>query len=114
MAREMKHQSWDLQVKRIQTQMKYPWHEWLNGSMWLLIQGEDFDMPLEQFRLYVLRYCSEHSVQVKTKKNREGNALYIKAYGRTSRNGVRRREHFEAYRDRYNKIHGPYKEGRDD
>lgn len=29
---------------------KYPWEEWLDGSIWRLEKGEDFDVDTESFR----------------------------------------------------------------
>ena len=32
---------------------RYPWSRWENGDTHIAVQGEDFDVPLEQFRVMV-------------------------------------------------------------
>lgn len=96
MATEMPHHSWDdyglRRPKKIWN--KYPWEEWLNGHMWLLIQGEDYDTDTETFQNYVYQYASRHNIIVKTQQNEERTGLYIKAVKNNTRTGLRRSRHF--------------------
>lgn len=103
MATEMKGSSWDdYGKKRTKARIRYPWHLWLNGSMWYLVHGEDIDkdMELVQFQRYVYTYASIHGVKVKTKLDEWNSGIYIKAYANTSRTGLRRSRHFRSIQRR--------------
>lgn len=105
MAEEYKHHSWDdFGPKKVSSRVKYPWHEWLNGSIWLLVRGEDFDMETEVFRRYILNYCAEKDIKVKTKKAENGKDLYIKVVYGTSKQGVRRSRHFRGLKRRIEQL----------
>ena len=107
MAEELKHKSWDLYTqphRRTSVPVKYPWAQWLNGSMWYLVEGEDYDIPTKQFQGYIYRYCSDNKVKVKTKVTWDGKALYIKAIHRTSKRGLRRQSHFQQLQNRYEEL----------
>ena len=79
MAEELKNRQWDkLKPQRRKHLLRYPWHDWLNGSTWLLLQGEDFDIPPVEFQAYVLHLARENNARVKTMINEEGTGVYIK------------------------------------
>lgn len=101
----MKYKAWDnYGPKAVTANQIYPWHKWLNGSMWLLIQGEDFHGTTKNFRKYLFSYCWEHGIKVKTKQAENRRDLYIKAVGRTTRDGIRRRQHFRALERRWEEL----------
>lgn len=113
MAKEMKHHSWDdYGLQRTQPiYNRYPWERWLNGSMWLLIEGEDYE-NLEGFRNYLYAYCYRHSIEVKTQQNEERNGLYIKAIKNNTREGLRRSRHFrQLRRNRHARIRRMHEDG---
>lgn len=97
MAQEMKYHAWDdYGKKRTKARIRYPWHLWLNGSMWLLVQGEDFDCSIHQFQIYAHGYATNHGIRIKTKRTEDGDGLYIKAYRNSTKEGLRRSRHFRA------------------
>ena len=112
MAEEMKYHQWDLYGYRrpMKAHVRYPWHRWLNGSMWLLVQGEDFDGETEddtnKFRRYLLAYAQNHNIRVKTKIAENRRDLYIKAVANTTKQGRKRARHFRRVRERWLADHG--------
>lgn len=54
----------------------YPWEEWQDGSAWLILQGEDFEVDLKsmQSQLYLRAKASNMQVraQLQTDPNRPG------------------------------------------
>lgn len=56
----------------------YPWDEWLDGSVWLLKQGEDFQTSVNAFRATAHVAGKRRGVKVATRKRDEG--LYIQAF----------------------------------
>lgn len=115
MAEEMKHKSWDdYGLQRTQPiYNKYPWEQWLNGSMWLLLEGEDYpDGQMTSFRNYLYDYCYRHGIVVKTQQNEERNGLYIKAIKNNTREGLRRSRHFrQLRRNRHARIRRMHEDG---
>lgn len=55
----------------------YPWHDWLDGSTWLLTPGEDFKQPVPAFRTLAYRIAKENEYRLRTRLRPEG--LYIQA-----------------------------------
>lgn len=58
------------------TEPKYPWDQWMNGSWWLIKQGEDFDSQIESLRTGLLNRARRHGVPVKVHKR--GDTLLFK------------------------------------
>lgn len=111
MAKEMKGAHWDVHGKKFYNgPVKYPWAQWFNGSMWLLIQGEDFDWDTKEFQRYLLTFAKRWNVNVKTKTAENGKDLYIKATGNRPLKdpGKRRNEHFKAIERTREERYGPY------
>lgn len=78
MAKEMKGVQWDLlKPQRRAHLMRYPWHEYFNGSTWLLLHGEDFDVEPTEFQRYVLEIARENRFNVRTMLNEEGNGVWV-------------------------------------
>lgn len=112
MGEELKHKSWDdygwgrFNKKHI----RYPWHRWLNGSMWLLVLGQDFDgdskEDTERFRKYVYQYAKGHGIKVKTKIAENRRDLFIKAVKNTTTDGLRRSKFFREYGRQHQRLHG--------
>ena len=58
---------------------EYPWHEWLDGSVWELTLGEDFHTPsVPKFRDQVKYVAGRQGKAIRTRIR--GNRLYIQAY----------------------------------
>lgn len=45
---------------------KYPWDEWLDGSVWRLIGGRDFQVPADNFRRHVCTTAKRRGLEVRT------------------------------------------------
>lgn len=43
---------------------KYPWNEWLDGSSWRLIRGEDYDIEDNNMRMQVRGAAKRRNLQV--------------------------------------------------
>jgi hypothetical protein len=61
---------------------KYPWDEWLDGSVWELTSGEDFAVSLFSFRTAAYGAAAARGLRVRTSVQR--NALVIQAYRKDS------------------------------
>jgi len=61
----------------LQRGSRYPWGEWLDGSVWMLTQGEDFSGTAEHFRAHVYSAAKVRGLAAKT--SRTGDTLYIQA-----------------------------------
>lgn len=46
---------------------KYPWHEWFDGGVWLLRQGEDFQTSAASMRATAFRAAAAASKQIRTR-----------------------------------------------
>jgi len=73
--------------------VRYPWHEWLDGQCWVLIQGEDFQGSVRNFQQMFHRvvrrlYGLDVRIRTKTWKDPEGNRTGIKVQRTVDRNGV--------------------------
>lgn len=108
MAEELRGHHWDAVGKKyLHQSIRYPWAKWFNGSMWLLIQGEDFTGDTAKFQRYLLRYAKDWNVKVKTKKAANGKDLYIKAIGGRPlkpESGKKKNMHFDALDRRYEQL----------
>lgn len=99
MAKRLPHAQWDkLASRSFMGIAVHAWDEWLDGSTWLLLEGEDYRMPTHVFQNYVLVYARKHDIDVKTKTLATKDGLYVKAGPRTTRNSKKRKAHFEAMR----------------
>lgn len=63
---------------------KYPWAEWLNGGVWHIKQGEDFDVDIASMRSCVYMAAKRHKKIVKTHIPKKRNSLYIQAIGKAN------------------------------
>jgi hypothetical protein len=52
---------------------RYPWDEWLNGEVWQVQQGEDFDCTMASF--YTLLWVTAKTRGGKARTTRDGNTL---------------------------------------
>lgn len=57
---------------------KYPWHEWLNGSPWRCVKGEDFHCEVKTFRGVARKAAKREGLELQSQ--RVGQAVIIQAY----------------------------------
>lgn len=57
---------------------KYDWDKWLDGRIWRLVRGEDFDLTLDQFRNQVHNRARARNMYVTCQKHGQ-DALVIQA-----------------------------------
>jgi hypothetical protein len=57
----------------------YPWDEWLDGSIWKLVRGDDFTTKTKSFQYQVYAKAARRDVNVRVSV-RDGNTLVIQAY----------------------------------
>jgi hypothetical protein len=88
-------------AKRVDTfpdlpsQSRYPWDEWLDGSVWELVLGEDFNGKPATFRSVAIVQAKKRHGRVKTRLLRakdpgEADRLYVQ-FEQGARQQVRRR-----------------------
>lgn len=58
---------------------KYPWDKWFNGRLHTLVQGVDFEIPIETFRISVANTARRKSVLVLTTRKGD-NELVIQKF----------------------------------
>lgn len=56
---------------------KYPWKKWFDGSVWVLKQGEDFDVDIESMRSAVYMAASRYKIKVRTHVPKQRTSIYI-------------------------------------
>lgn len=47
---------------------KYPWDEWLDGSVWKLTKGEDFDVEPDSMTVTIYTTAKKRGHKVRTSK----------------------------------------------
>ena len=57
----------------------YPWEEWLDGHVWRLMQGEDFQGDAKGFKSTARSAAGRAGLQIITRTTDEPGALYIQA-----------------------------------
>jgi hypothetical protein len=55
-----------------ETPRRYPWHEWTDGSIWEIRQGEDYDVPTENMRVNLHEHAKRYVMVVRTEKVSDG------------------------------------------
>jgi len=55
-----------LQGTNLDDRVRYPWHEWSDGSVWVLTRGEDFDIIPESLQKLAYRWARRHGMRVRT------------------------------------------------
>lgn len=50
------------------TPRRYPWAEWADGSIWEILQGEDYDVPTENMRVNLHERGKRYAQVVRTEK----------------------------------------------
>jgi len=45
---------------------KYPWDEWLNGAIWVVTKGEDFDCQTDSFVAALDYACKTRKLKYQT------------------------------------------------
>lgn len=68
----------------------YPWDEWLDGSIWRLEKGRDFECRYNSFRSHVHVEAKKRGLRVRT-SGETATTLVIQAY-KPSENGKVKRK----------------------
>lgn len=55
----------------------YPWSQWLNGRIWELTQGEDFDVSSQDFQAICHRRAKARGQRVRTRC--VGNKVWLQS-----------------------------------
>lgn len=61
----------------------YPWIDWLNGHLWELVPGQDFQESVPTFRARAYRAMKRVTIsgdRVRTKFNKKTGVLYLQAF----------------------------------
>ena len=56
---------------------RYTWDQWLDGNIWALTKGDDFEQDSEHFRAQV--YIAARNRGKKARTTRAGDVLHIQA-----------------------------------
>jgi hypothetical protein len=73
------------------SQSRYPWDEWLDGSVWELIPGQDFSGKPANFRSVATGQAKKRNGKVKTRLLRaDGPEQTDRLYVQFEQNGRRR------------------------
>lgn len=56
----------------------YPWEEWLDGSVWEIIQGEDFDSKISSFVVTIRQAAKRHGLKVTL--TTQDDRIFLQAY----------------------------------
>lgn len=61
---------------------KYPWDDWLDGSVWLLRRGEDFSTSILSFRATASTMAKRSGKKLRSRavSDENGEGLAIQAY----------------------------------
>lgn len=52
--------SWDFSGKHVTAGPKYPYSQWLDGSVWKLKRGKDFDCTITSLRSGITKWVDRH------------------------------------------------------
>ena len=92
---ELRNRSWDdFGIDKQPFEVRYPWHRWLNGRLWFLVQGVHYETSTKKFQEYAHEYVTTHGIRIRTKQNEARTGLFVQAFKLTSGDGERRRRHF--------------------
>lgn len=76
--------------------LRYPWHLWLNGDLWFLIRGVDFDSSVRDMQRKIWVVATSWGIRYRTEQDEFKRGLWIKATANTTRQGLHRSKHFRA------------------
>lgn len=54
---------------------KYPWKDWMNGEIYRVTEGEDFEVAARNFRTSLFNAAKRHDLKVRTKQE-EGAVVF--------------------------------------
>lgn len=78
MARQL--ESFDFGRGRPKGTSRYDWDHWLDGSIWELTQGLDFQRTVEEFRNVVYVTAARRGIKVRTSSRRGSDVVVVQAY----------------------------------
>ena len=53
---------------------RYPWHEWTDGSVWEIVQGEDYNLLTENMQVNLHMRAAKEGKRVQTRRIRENGS----------------------------------------
>lgn len=70
----------------------YPWAEWGDGSIWEILQGEDYDVPTENMRVNLHERGKRYAQVVRTEKfnDQRGEGLRFRFQSAPRRSPIRK------------------------
>lgn len=54
---------------------KYDWTTWLDGQIYALVEGEDYEIPTENFRVAAHAAATRMNIKVRTRRTEHGMVL---------------------------------------
>jgi len=57
--------------------VRYPWADWLDGRLWKLVHGEDYQVTPRVMGAQAHRMCKDWGIQCRTRV--EGDVLWLQA-----------------------------------
>jgi hypothetical protein len=67
------------QFKKTGRGERYPWDQWLDGSIWVLTKGEDFDCTITAIRSGAFAAAARRRIKVRT-SNPDDQTLILQGY----------------------------------
>lgn len=60
---------------------RYPWSDWMDGSIWQARTGKDFTGDAEQFRGYLHSKATDSGLKVRTSVNKKTGTVVFQFHG---------------------------------
>jgi hypothetical protein len=54
---------------------RYPWKEWADGDVWLILRGEDYLVSDDSFRVSARMYATRHGMFLRSRKDPQGMVI---------------------------------------
>lgn len=58
---------------------KYPWREWLDGRIWKIVKGKDYEISTQQMRNSVAGAAARQGKAIRTEVVDDGKAIVFQA-----------------------------------
>jgi hypothetical protein len=57
---------------------RYPWHQWLDGQVWVLKKGEDYDIQTLSMRVQCHARAEKRGLKARVRAS--GDTIWVQAY----------------------------------